>query len=61
MEQSQQAEEEPHREEPSTAISPEAADGQDQGAPRGHDGKTFLKHARESMEEHDTLGRLLAQ
>ena len=60
MEQSQQAEEEPHREEPGATILPEAADGQHQDGPRGHGGKTFLEHARDAMDEHDTLGRLLA-
>ena len=53
--------EEPPREEPSTASLLNSADGKDQDAPRGHGGKTFLEHARESMEEHETLGRLLAQ
>ena len=42
-------------------MPPESADGQDQDAPRGHGSKTFLEHARESMEEHSELGRLLAQ
>ena len=54
-------EKEPPREEPGIATPPKSADGQDQDAPRGHGGKTFLEHARESMEEHETLGRLLAQ
>lgn len=48
-------------EEPGTAIVPEYADEQDQETPRGHGGKTFLEHARESMNEHETLGRLPAQ
>ena len=36
-------------------------DEQDQDAPRGHGGKTFLEHAREAMGEHAELGRLLAE
>ncbi|MYC37031.1 MAG: hypothetical protein F4X66_08985 [Chloroflexi bacterium] len=52
-------EKEPSQEEPGTAIPPELTDEQAQDAPRGHDGKTFMEHARESMEEHETLGRLL--
>ena len=46
---------------PGTAMPPESAVEQDQDASRGHGGKTFLEHARESMEEHAELGRLLAE
>ena len=53
--------EESSQEEPGTAIPPESTDGQEQDAQRGHGGKTFLEHARESMEEHAELGRLLAE
>ena len=53
--------EEPPREEPGGATPPEFADGQDQDAPIGHGGKTFLEHAREAVDEHDILGRLLAE
>ena len=52
---------EPIREEPGIAIPPESADEQDHDALRGRGEKTFLEHARESMEEHAELGRLLAQ
>ena len=55
------AEQGPSREEPGNAMPPESADGQDQEGPRGHDRKTFLEHARDSMNEHAELGRLLAQ
>ena len=54
-------EEEPLREEPDIAIVSESADEQDQNGPRCHDGKTFMKHGREAMEEHAELGKLLAQ
>ena len=54
------AEQEPSQEEPCNLTPAESADGQNQEGPRGHGGKTFLEHARESMEEHETLGRLLA-
>ena len=56
-----QAEEETTQEESGAAIVPEAADERDQDSPRGQGGKTFLRHARESMEEHAELGRLLAE
>jgi len=59
--QDTQPEQGPPQDEPGTAIPPESADAQDQDAPRGHGGKTLLEHARESMDEHDTLGRLLAE
>ena len=52
---------EPPRKEPGNPTPPDSTDGQDQDAPRGHCGKTFLEHARESMEEHAELGRLLAE
>ena len=53
----------PTNEEPGNANPPEGADEQDQGNPTTttNKTKTLLKHARESMAEHATLGRLLAQ
>ena len=55
------AEEGPTREEPGGAIPPETADEQDQGGPATNRTKTFLEHCEDAMNEHDTLGRLLAQ
>ena len=55
------AEQEPSQEETSAAMPPESADEQDQDAPIGHGGKTFLEHAKEAVDEHDILGRLLAE
>ncbi len=55
------AEEGPSREESGGAVPPEAADEQDQDGPTTNRKKTFLQHAEDAMEEHETLGRLLAQ
>ena len=55
------AEEEPPKEEPGTATPPEGADAQAHDSPRGHGGKAFLEHLEDSMNEHETLGRLLAE
>ena len=41
------------REEPGNATPPEGTEGQDQDGPRGHDGKTFLHHAEDVMNEHN--------
>ena len=49
------------REETGIANTSKYSDGQDQEAPKGHNGKTFLEQFRESMDEHETLVRLLAQ
>ena len=54
-------EQEPPQEELHTAIPPESADEQSQEDPKGHGGRTFLEHAKESMEEHAKLGMLLAE
>ncbi len=55
------AEKEPSREKPGNAIIPETADEQDQDGPVAKREMTFLEHAKESMGEHATLGRLVAQ
>ena len=55
------AEEEPSRRDSDATIPPEGAAEQEQEGPGGHEGKTFTEHARESMEEHAELGRLLDQ
>ena len=55
------AEEGPSREEPGNPIPSESADEQDQDCPRGYEGKAFLEHLEDSMNEHETLGRLLAE
>ena len=55
------SEEGPSREEPGNPIPPESADEQDQDCPRGYEGKAFLEHLEDSMNEHETLGRLLVQ
>ena len=53
-------EEEPSREEPGNAIPPEGTDEQDQDGPTTKRKKTFLEHAEDAMNEHKTLGKLLA-
>ncbi len=55
------AEEESTPEEPHATTTPKATDEQDQDGPRGHDGKSFMEHAHDVMEEHETLLRLLAE
>ena len=55
------AEEEPSREEPGNAISPESADEQEQDGPATNRKKTFLEHCEDAVNEHETLGRHLAQ
>ena len=54
-------EQEPAPDEPGDAIPPEGANEQEQDAPRGHAGKTFLEHGEDVMNEHAELLRLLAQ
>ena len=54
-------EKEPSRAGPGNLTPADGTDEQEQDAQRGHGGKTFLEHARESIIEHETLGRLLAQ
>ena len=55
------AEEEPPREEPGDATPPESADEQGKTLRRATAGKTFLEHGEDSMNEHDTLLRLLTE
>ena len=55
------AEEEPSREEPGYATPPEGTDEQEQDGPATNRKKTFLEHCEDAMNEHKTLGRLLAQ
>ena len=55
------AEQQPAREEPGDPALAESADRQDQDAPRCHGGKTLPEHFKDAMNEHDILGRLLAQ
>ena len=50
----------PFREEYSNANYPETAGEQEQDGPRGHDGKTFMEHAHEAIDEHTERGRFLA-
>jgi hypothetical protein len=54
-------EEELSREEPGNAKAPEAADVQEQDGPTTNRNKTILQHAEDAMNEHATLGTLLAQ
>ena len=49
------------REEPGTAVPAEGKGGQDQDGLDTAREKTFLQHAKDAMEEHDLLGRLLAR
>ena len=58
---SSRAEKEPSREEPGSTIPPADADEQDQDGPTTSHKKTFLQQAKDAMDEHETLGRLLAQ
>ena len=55
------AEQEPPRDELGNPTPADGTDGQDQEAPTGHCGKTFIEHFRESMEEHAEPGRLPAE
>ena len=54
------AEEGPSPEEPGRATA-EGKGGQNQDGAATNREKTFLEHARDSMDEHDLLGRLLGQ
>ena len=56
-----QAEEEPSREKPDNTIIPETAGEQEQDGPTTNRKKTFLEHCESAMNEHATLGRLLAE
>ena len=46
---------------PATPPPPEGADEQDQEDPTTKREKTFLEHAKDAMDEHETLGKLLGQ
>ena len=54
------AEEDPPRRDTSNTIPPESAGEQDQDIARGQDGRIFLEHLEDAMNEHAELGRLLA-
>ena len=55
------AEEGPSREEPGNPIPPESADEQDHDGSATYRDKTFMEHFEDATNEHETLGKLLAQ
>ena len=55
------AEEKPSHEEPGSTEAAEGDDGQDQDGPATRPERTFLEHFEDSMNGHETLGRLLSQ
>ena len=54
-------EEEPSRRDNGDAIPPEGANEQDHDGPATYRDKTFMEHFEDATNEHETLGRLLAQ
>lgn len=55
------AEKEPSPEEPESTVSVYGKGEQDQDDPAPGREKTFFEHAGDLMDEHETLGRLLAK
>lgn len=55
------AEEEPPREDPANAVPAEGKRGRTKTARKATVGTAFIEHARDSIDELETLGQLLVQ